>query len=185
MKKWMIALISGIAVLAVAITAWAIWFCSPGIHLFWRFAHFNLDSRDCYIIDPESGKVLEQTSLSTKGSYVDIGKEGDSRMLDVSFEIQGYTNLTEQEGSYNLVGGMEDDGWVILYTEVMKELNPETSAWEDVKDTQIYGIIRTDVGGDKDLLVQLSYFNGQPSVYAICADSQEEALEIYQEFQKG
>ena len=156
-------LIIGIVVLVLLalIVGGLIWYFSKGAHFVWKFAHFNFDEQTCYIIDKASGQIVDQTTLTMKGGHSDF--DSDERMLDVKFEIDGYT----KGGS--VVGSKHEDGWNVLYEE----------STEDV-----YGIFNFEPGGAKDLIVELRYEGERADVYAICADSAEEALEFYQEYCK-
>lgn len=156
-KKWIV--IGIVALVLVALIAGGlIWYFSKGAHFVWKFAHFNFEEQTCYIVDKTTGQIVDQTTLTMKGGYSDFGS--DDRMLDVEFEIKGYT----QGGS--LVGSKNKDGWNVIY-----ESDNET----------IYGIFNFEVGGARDLLVELRNVEIQADAYAICADSQEEALDIYRE----
>ena len=158
-KFWIIGIVT--LVIVALIAGGLIWYFSKGAHFVWKFAHFNFEGQICYIVDKASGQIVDQTTLSMKGGYSDFGS--DERMLDVEFEIKGYT----QDGS--LVGSKNKDGWNVIY---------------ESENEDIYGIFDFEVGGARDLLVELRYVGTRADVYAICADSPEEALDFYREYCK-
>lgn len=158
--KWLV--ISMVALVLIGLIAGGlIWYFSKGAHFVWKFANFNFDEQTCYIVDKTSGQVVDQTTLTLIGGYSDFAS--DKRMLDVKFEIKGYT----KDGS--LTGSKHEGGWNVLYEESTND---------------VYGIFSFEPGGASDLIVELRYEFDRADVYAICADSQEEALEFYQEYCK-
>lgn len=159
-KKLLIIGIAALVMIAL-IAGGLIWFYSKGAHFVWNFANFNFDEQTCYIIDKTSGQIVDQTTLTLKGSHSDSGS--DDRMLDVEFEIKGYT----KGGS--IVGSKNEDEWIVLYEE---------------GEGDIYGIFNFEAGGARDLIVELRYQSGRGDVYAICADDTEEAMDFYREFCK-
>ena len=174
-KKWII-LISICVVLVLAVVAGGCWFFSPGVHFFCNLANFNLKDEDCYIIS--DGKVIDQTTMTFEGLYKDTN--GPIPDWEYNFEIAGYSDFAEGKKVYDSCSAIKHKGgWTALY-------------WVYVDDSgqDIYNLENQEAV----IMVNMEFVENKPvakivydgkyerdTVWAVCADSEEEALRLYRE----
>lgn len=167
------------AVVLILAAAAGIWFRSPGVHFFWKFASFNLQGENCYIIDPETETIIDQTTMTMDGfenDFVDIG-------VFHAVEIPGYTDLIPPKDHYGFMAGRSTDGdWygvMMEFVDVDGNLNQNDD--EPTFNIQLWFPGRVPVA-------RMSYNDGMEmrfDLFAVCSDSEDEALRIYQEYQES
>ena len=174
-KKWII-LISVCVVLVLAAVAVACWFFSPGVHFFWNLANFNLKDENCYIIS--NGEVIDQTTMTFEGVY--RYTNGPVPKWDYTFKIAGYSDIAEGKQVYDTCSAMKSGGkWTALYW-----------VYVDDSDQDIY----IEKNQEAVIMITMDFVENKPvakiaydgkyerdAVWAVCADSEEEALRLYSE----
>lgn len=184
-KRILIAILCA-AVVLMLFAAFIVWFRSPGVHFFWKFASFNLADENCYIIDAETGTVVNQTTITLEGFENDFDQT--ARIGRGHFiEIPGYTDWIPEKDREGLWATKKDNGdwhlWSIEYED--QNGNLDGDAGEPFLRTDVYFVDRvpvTRIGYVKALGTDMIF---DWEVYAVCADSEEEALRIYQQYQEN
>ena len=174
-KKWMI-LISLCAVLVLTVVAIACWFFSPGVHFFWNLASFNLKDENCYIIS--DGKVIDQTTMTLEGVYRDT--DGPIPKWDYTFEIPGYSNFAEGKKVYPSCSAMKHNGeWTASYWVYVDDSGADVAIPQNEE-----AVIMINMEFVENKPVAEIRYDGKyerDTVWAVCADSEEEALRLYRE----
>lgn len=165
--------------LTVLLEGILIWFLSPGYHSLWKIASFNFESRVCYVIDAESGEIVDQTTLDLLGFVHDLWDYEENIMLS----IEGYTDVSSERQSATVGAVWKSEGWQIIYFESQME---QDSVIDSVEGSTT-GISVSFYGRNGENAVA---FIGNESgeiqdLYAVCADSEEEALKVFQEHMNG
>lgn len=176
-KKWMI-LILICAVVVLALAAVLCWLFSPGIHFVGNTASFNLKEAKCYIISGD--KVIDQTTMTFKGLYTDNDGPMD---WDYTFEIPGYTDIVKSEKIYEeCFANKIDKRWTAQYYVIVDESGSPIS---DPGNEEAMVIVTMDFVENKPVArVNFHDRYDRDNVYAVCADSEEEALELFREFRQ-
>lgn len=175
-KKWII-LISVCAVLVLAgVAALICWFTWPGIRFSGNLANFNLKEETCYIISGD--RVIDQTTMTFQGLYRDTDTPTD---WDFRFEIPGYTDIVKSEQVYEeCFATKTEDRWTAQYYVTVDESGAPIS---DPGNEEAKVIVIMDFIKNKS--VARVYFHEsyeRDNVYAVCADSEEEALSLFRQF---
>lgn len=178
--KWGFILIAVILLLVLSVVGLKIWFSSPGIHIFGNDIHVDL-TQECYIIDGQTGEMLDETTVTVKGAT----SSRDREIFDGELKIIGYQNSAA--GTIEALKAIEtaDDGtWIITHLENCT--HPETDENGITKDVEhfcdysyTYYLYPEEPG---QLVVLIESFDQYNPMYAVCADSEEAALERYEEF---
>lgn len=176
MTKKVIVISAILAVIVIILSLGFGWFFSSGIHFVWVFANFNLKEADCYIISDDV--IIDRTTMTIDG----LCRYSDTSMgYDCRFVIEGYTDITQ--------GDMEEEFFVRKI---------------DKRWTAQYYCYEWDVNGglsgenETDLIVSMEFIENKPvarvyfgdryerdDVYAVCADSKEDALRLYREYKES
>ena len=176
-------LICCITILVVIVLVWGFlhWFFSPGVHIFWRFAHLDTQL-DCYILDPYSDPgnptVIEKTQLTLRGDI-----NGFSKEFDGTIEVAAYP-VPYIDASGTVFYDAYENYWY-LHQSVNNYRTSETTGLEPkIPDVNYY--LRIDPWNGNNLALLLSFpsdENGSgTAVYTVCADSETEALELFDFF---
>jgi hypothetical protein len=178
MKKKAI-LISAIcaAVVVLVVTIGLCWFFSPGVHFFWNSANLNLEQVDCYIISDD--QIVDRTTMTAKGCWFDV----DAPLhRDYEFAIANYTDVLQGDASYSFGITRKNDGPGALYLAYV-DRDGDLSMDND-EETQI-SVLIDFVDGKSVSHIRYGQQYARENVYAVCADSEEEALSLYQEYMKN
>ena len=174
MKKNWIIIISACLVLVILGAVAAVWFFSPGIRFMGDHAKFNLKEADCYIILGD--QVIDRTTITMEGMAV---SSGDTAEQSCRFVIPGYTDVIRGNVVKRFAATKTADRWTAQYY----------AFDDDNHDAQ------SSEAEDRSLvLVQVDFVNKKPvakimygesytrdNVYAVCAESEAEALELYRQ----
>ena len=183
MKKnwtWILA----VAVLGLVVVAFAvrIWFNAPGIRILGDEIHADLHQK-CYIIDAQTGEVIDETTVSIKGAT----SRSDSVLFDGELKILGYQNSAS--GTVTALKSIEtgENGcWIISHLEnCTHQETDENGVTKDVEHFCDYSYtyyLYPD--SPEQLVVLIESFNQYKPKYAVCAESEECALERYEDFLK-
>ena len=183
MKKnwtWLLA----VAVVAVAMVALGIriWFNSPGIRTFGNEIHANLYQK-CYIIDGQTSEIVDETTVTVKGGT----NRSDATLFDGDLKILGYQNSAS--GTITALKAIEvsDDGcWMITHLENCT--HEETDANGVTKDVEHFCDYSYTYylypGAPEQTVVLIESFDEYKPQYAVCANSEEDALARYDDFLK-
>lgn len=171
-RKAVFAVVCTVLSIAIVLALLLGWFFSPGMHTLWKFASFNFENRSCYIIDHETGEVVDRTELTLKGRY-----NGFSETYHFSswvFEIQGYTGILPDD---LLAAGVHDGEWGVTYLEYADD-NGNVSPDDPLEFMASIEFV------DSVPVVFIAYSEiiERRPVYAVCADSETEALQIYRQY---
>ena len=180
MKKKGIIIILVCAVFLMGVAAAVIcWFVCPGIRFSGNLANFNLKEAKCYIISGD--KVIDSTTMTFEGLY--RYSDGESNDWDYTFEIPGYTDIVEGKIVYDKCFATKiDKRWTAQYY-VYRDNSEEGYYIQENQEPMI--ILIMDFVKNKP--VARVYFEDEydrNSVYAVCADNEEQALEIFKEFRQ-
>lgn len=178
--KWGLALVITVAVLLAAVIGVRIWCTSPGIRVLGNEIHVNL-SQKCFLIDEQSGEIVDETTVTVKGG----ADRNDSTLFDGELKILGYQNSeTGKITALKAVETAEDGCRIITYLENCthreKDENGITKDVEHFCDYSYTYYLYPDAPEKTVVLIE-SFSKNQP-VYAVCADSEQAALDRYEEF---
>ena len=181
-KKWLLVIVAVVVILVIGAVGLRIWFMSPGIRTLGNDIHVDL-SQKCYIIDGQTGELLDETTVTVNGST----SRRDREIFDGELKILGYQNSAS--GTITALKAIEkkDNGcWVITHLENCTHqeegadgVNKPVEHFCDYSYT--YYLYPDDPG---QLVVLSESFDKYEPKYAVCADSEEAALERYEEFMK-
>lgn len=180
-KLWLIP-VAVIVILIIAVLCLRAWFTSPGIQVIGNEIHVELDQK-CYIIDGQTGELLSETNVVINGETSHLDRE----LFDGELKIIGYQNSAD--GTITSLKAIEirDDGcWIITHLENCRHPEQdENGVTKDVEHFCDYSYTYYVYPEDPQMLVVLiESFNNYEPKYAVCADSEEEALARYAEFMK-
>ena len=177
-KKWIIIISICAVLLLAAVVAGICWFACPGVRFSGNLANFNLKDAKCYIIAGD--QVIDQTTMTFEGLYRDTDGPVD---WEFNFEIPGYTDIVKSEKIYEeCFANKIDKRWTAQYHVIVDESGAPIA---DPKNEEAMVIVIMDFIKNKP--VARVYFHEsykRDNVYAVCADSEEEALEIFREFRQ-
>lgn len=181
-NKWgWIGVTAVIILVAVALFV-RIWFISPGIRVLGHEIHVNL-SQTCYIIDGQTGEMLDETTVTVKGAT----SRNDHNLFDGELKILGYQNSAS--GTVTALKSIEvtEDGcWKIEHLEnCTHRETDENGVTKDVEHFCDYSYTYYLYPGDPGkLVVLIESFDEYKPLYAVCAASEEAAQERYEDFLK-
>lgn len=171
MKRKIVVISSVIALVVLAVVVWVCWFFSPGAHFFWKSANLNFEQVDCYIISGD--QIVDRTTMTMKGYWSNVKAQLHH---DYEFVIENYTDALPDTGSDLFAVTQCSDGWGALYRDFVDlDGNLLFSGDEEEKIVVIVDFIENKP-------VSRVYFGEQydrDNVYAVCADSDEEAFRLY------
>lgn len=161
MKKTAIIVLA-IGLPIVLIGGFLLWFFSPGVHIVGRFAHLDIQ-KDCYYVDMDSGEILGESILTLDCDTNPLTDMLSGSVCLPEYPVEGDVSrcaFTKREGylSFAYSGvrfGPGDDGNITSFVDF--------GYYIYVKDAEhIFAVTKTK----EDLMV-----------LAVCADSEQEALE--------
>lgn len=181
-KKWFLLLVGAVLILVIAALCFRIWFVSPGIRVLGKDIHVDL-SQKCYIIDGQTGELLDETTVIVDGTT----SRSDQGLFDGDLKILGYQNSAS--GTVTALKAIEQknqDCWMITHLENCTHLEEdENGVIKPVEHFCDYSYTYYVYPNDPaQLVVLIESFERYEPKYAVCADSEEAALERYQEFMK-
>ena len=179
-KKWYLLLVVSVLILVIAALCFRIWLVSPGIRVLGDEIHVDL-SQTCYIIDGQTGELLDETTVIMDGTT----SRSDQELFDGELKILGYQNSAS--GTITALKAIEkrtDDCWIITHlencTHQEEDANGVIKPVEHFCDySYTYYVYPDDPGM---LVVLIESFDQYEPKYAICAENEEAALKRYQEF---
>ena len=181
-RKWWLLLVAVVIVVVLVALGLRIWLVSPGIRVLGNDIHVDL-SQKCYVIDGQTGELLDETTVIIKGTT----SRSDRELFDGELKILGYQNSAS--GTVTALKAIEkktNDCWIISHlencTHQEEDANGIIKPVEHFCDySYTYYLYPDDPGR---LVVLIESFDQYEPKYAVCADSEEAALERYQEFMK-
>lgn len=181
-KKWVWILLGSVAALLVAVIAVRMWFTSPGIRVFGNEIHVDL-SEECYIIDGQTGELLNETTVIIKGAT----DRNDQSLFDGELKIIGYQNSADGEiSALKAIETTESGCWTITHLEnCTHQEEDDNGITKPVEHFCDYSYTYYLYPNEPDkLVVLIESFSVYKPLYAVCADSAEAALVRYEEFMK-
>lgn len=181
--KWKLLPVVAVVVLIVAALGLRLWFNSPGVRVLGKELHVDL-SQKCFLFDKETGDLLDETVVTVKG----VTSRTDRQLFDGELKILGYQNSAS--GTVTALKAIEvtDSGcWTITHLEnCTHEETDDNGITKPVEHFCDYNYTYYLYPGSPEKTVVLieTFYKYQP-VYAVCAESEEEALERYEEFMKN
>ena len=168
-----------VVLLISTVLALRLWFLSPGIHVLGNDVHVEL-TNTCFIIDGKTHEVVDETTVLINGST----KSGDSELFDGNLKIVGYQNSSNGTiTSLKAIEANEKGGWIITHIENCTHQENNNGIIQDVEHFcdyhYTYYIPHEDA---EDLVVLIETFDKDQPQYAVCASTEEEALQKYQAF---
>ena len=176
-KKGIIIGVVCAMVVLLTLTVGLCWFFSPGVHFFGNSANLNLEQVDCYIISDD--QIVDRTTMTAKGYWFDV--EAPLHQ-DYEFAIANYTDVLQGGASYSFGITRKNDGRDALYLAYV-DRDGDLSMVND-EETQI-SVLIDFVDGKSVSHIRYGQQYARENVYAVCADSEEEALSLYQEYIKN
>lgn len=179
-KKWGFILVAAVILLVAAALGIRLWFNSPGIRILGNEIHVELTQK-CFIIDVQTGEVLDETTATVKGAT----SRNDQSMFDGELKILGYQNSAT--GTVTALKAIETDQngcWIITHMEnCTHRETDENGVTKDVEHFCDYSYtyyLYPDAPGK--MVVLIENFDRYQPMYAVCADSEQDALVRYEEF---
>lgn len=178
-NKWIWVGTAALALIVAAVLSVRLWFVSSGIHVLGNDIHVELTQK-CYMIDGSTGEVVDETTVSINGSTSRTDKE----LFDGELKVLGYQNSAS--GTVTSLKSIETDEngcWQISHIENCTHQEDIDGIIQDVEHFCDYNYTYYIYPHEPKLLVVLveSFAQDQPQ-YAVCADTEEEALERYERF---
>lgn len=174
---WILA--ATVAAAMLGLLALKVWFTSPGIRVIGNDIHIEL-SRKCYIIDEASGEVVDETTVSINGST----NRSDPKLFDGEMKVLGYQNSASGRVSALMsIQRESDDCWMIEHIENCVHQENNDGIIRDVEHfCDYYYHYYIYPNQPEQLIVLIDSFQVSEPQYAVCADTEEEALERYAAF---
>jgi hypothetical protein len=136
-------------------------------------------SGKCYIIKPDTEEILDETSLHVSGS----GSYADSSVFEGNLSVVGYQNVAKGTISTTMAVEQGKDGyWLIHHLETcthQEKIDGITRPKEHFCDYQYIYYLHPDL--DDQVIVRIEP-TGKDAMYAVRADTKEQALERYRVF---
>lgn len=180
--KWGWILVAVVLMLFAAALGLRLWFNAPGVRVLGDDIHVDL-SQKCYIIDGQTGELLDETTVTVKGAT----SRSDQKLFDGELKILGYQNSAT--GTITALKAIETtgEGYIIIthFENCTHRETDENGITKDVEHFCDYSYtyyLYPDAPGN--LVVLIESFNKNQPMYAVCADSEEAAMERYEEFMK-
>ena len=181
-NKWGLIIVVAVVILVLASLGVRIWFISPGIRIFGNDIHVDLTQK-CFIIDGQTGEMLDETTVTMNGGT----SCEDRELFDGELKIIGYQNsATGTISAIKAIEATENGNWIITHLEnCTHREEDENGVIKDVEHFCDYSYTYYLYPEDpKMLVVLIESFDQYQPMYAVCADSEEAALERYEEFMK-
>ena len=177
-KKWII-LIAVCVILVLGAVAALCWLLSPGVHFLGNMASFNLKEEKCFIISGD--KVVDTTTMTFAGQYRYSG--GNSNDWEYEFAIPGYTDIVEGKVVYDECFATKvGDRWTAQYHLYRDDSGAE---YYIQNNQELMVIVMMDFVENKPVLrVYFAEEYDRDNVWAVCAESEEEALRIFKKFRE-
>ena len=174
---------AAVIVLAVAfVVGLRLWFLSPGIHVLGNDIHVELERR-CYVIDGKTGQILDETQVSINGST----SSEDPELFDGELKVLGYQNSAS--GTITSLQAIEADelgNWRITHLENCTHQENVDGIIQDVEHFCDYNYTYyIDPEAPELLVVLIESFDKDQPLYAVCGNTEEEALQRYQDFRQA
>lgn len=167
-KIVMIVLLVMLLVAAVVLSVTVSSFAGSGIHVLGRFAHINLREK-CYFVSP-GAEIQGESTLTISGLLVDEwGSEYGS--FDGYVSVGGYP--LSSDTIYSTFGGQITRGKIIVDNDSAEMLRPGEDAF-------IYRI--SIVRGKEQIVAVRIEVPGGETHFAVCADTEEEAIAKWHEY---
>lgn len=178
--KWGWLLAAVVVILVTVALGLRIWFVSPGIRILGNDIHVDLTQK-CYIIDGQTEEMLDETTVTMKGAT----SRSDRELFDGELKILGYQNSASGTvTALKAIETIEDGCWIITHLEnCTHQEEDENGVIKDVEHFCDYSYtyyLYPDAPGE--LVVLIESFDQYRPMYAVCADSEEAAMERYEEF---
>lgn len=178
-KKWLIYV--AVALVLFLIAAAVIihfWFESAGVRSLGGDLHAELSGK-CYIIDPETGEIIDETTIHINGST----SSSDSGLFEGELNVVGYQNTESGTLSSTMGVEQEDHGyWSIRHIQTCTHRETVDGITKDEEHICNYEYVYYVKPGVNDYaIVRIEPFDGD-LLFAIHADTEAEALQRYEEF---
>lgn len=157
--------------LAVIVAALLIWFFSPGIHILGPFLHINVQE-NAFIIDGDKCEILGTTKVVACGTADALFTEQYSGILEILSQSQTHNGLfVDHDGNASIdTSGFLNITYYGYYTFPSEKGDGSVVL-------RICDIFHAKLHGKKlDFLICPLV---EDNLYAVCADSEDEALEYF------
>ena len=178
--RWGWVLSAVVVLLVIAALMIRIWFISPGIRILGQEIHVDL-SRTCYIIDGQTGGLVDETTVTVKGAT----SRSDAEIFDGELKILGYQNSASGKvTALKAIERKENGCWVITHLENCTHRETDENGIsknvEHFCDYSYTSYFYPDA--PEQTVVLIESFDEYKPMYAVCADSEKGALERYEDF---
>lgn len=180
-NKW---ILMGMTLLVIALTATIIgtnvWYDSGNVRVMGGRLRVDLSGVG-YVIDEETGEVIGQAPIVVRGET----DKGDKETFVGELEIVGYENEADGTLSGTKAAAKGDDGyWEIHHLENCQHIEENDDGTSQVVNHSCKYRYIYYVHPDKQdfLVVRVKDKYEMYPLYVVRADSEEEALQIYQDF---
>lgn len=161
--KILIAVLSVVLVIVVAITGVCIWFFSPGIHVIGPFAHLDAEKK-CYYIDRNTGEILGESILTVNCDINALFETFSGSISLPEYPVKG--EIPPNPGS------LMDEGYIVLFYTGITWVSEETGEVDPTADMG-YKLYVKDA---EHLFGVADFENG--GVLFVCAENEQQAKEL-------
>lgn len=158
------------------------WFKSEGVQTLGNDIHAELSGK-CYIIDPETKEIVDETNVRVQGSTTVREKYSDEIPFEGELIVAGYQNVADGVIRKTMSATKGQYGyWEISHIESCTHRKTENGITKDEEHicdyTYVY-YLKPEF--DDQVVVRIDSFeNG--ALYAVRADTEQEALVRFDEF---
>ena len=181
-SKWYLIPVIAVILLVIVALGFRIWFISPGFHVVGNDIHVDVTHK-CFIIDGQTGELLDETTVTVTGGT----SRSNGALFDGDLKILGYQNSASGTiTSLKSIEKSENGCWMITHLEnCTHQETDENGVSKDVEHFCDYSYTYYLFPDDPErIVVLIESFDQYEPKYAVCADSEQDALERYEEFLK-
>lgn len=177
-KRLIIAALILVIVFVIAVVLVRFWFERPGVRILGDSIHAELSGK-CFIIDSDTGEVIDETELYLNGST----SSADDTLFDGELRVVRYQNTAE--GTITSTIGVEQAKygyWILRHIQSCTHRETVDGITQDKEHFCTYEYLyylNPDL--EDQVIVRIESINDDP-LFAVRADSQEEALKRYRIF---
>lgn len=144
-----------------------------GFHILGKWTHINYQEK-CYLIDMKKDEVIGDSTFTISGTLYDKYKKmfkghHETSVFNGHMEVSAYP-ITLTEGYNNHTGAILDD--MISFSSY--KVN-EDGSFRRVYQVEVFG-------ANPEIVVVYIYLENDEMLVAVCGQSEDEALEKYQQY---
>lgn len=165
--------------LALIVGGLLIWFFSPGIHFLGSYAHFDFEKK-YYILNSTGTEIVKESVMTVRGT---AHARNQGEMFSGELTLEGYLPVPGEK--VICMVNKSDDRWLMVCKGYVPEEPGGLVAVEGTERLMAVYFRWEEQGTVYDEVVAVTHTNPQKdTLYAVCADSAEEAMEILKLFRQ-